>query len=88
MRSFENVWENKILPPFLLINIVTAIFLRFLVHDDINSLIWKIFAWIILFVFIYIAFAIWRVINRIKSIMSDPKYVINQLYKDVENTIE
>lgn len=87
-RSFENNWENKILPPFLLINIVAAIILRFLVQDDIRSVAWKILAWIVLFVFIYIAFAIWRVINRIKTFMSDTKSVINQLYEDVEKSIE
>ncbi|MBU4274778.1 hypothetical protein KKE19_03095 [Patescibacteria group bacterium] len=87
-RSFENNWENKILPPFLLINIVVAVVLRFLVQDDINSIVWKIFAWIVLFVFIYIAFAIWRVINRIKIFMSDTKSVINQLYEDVKKSIE
>ena len=72
-RSFENNWANKILPPFLLINIVAAIVLRFLVQDDINSLTWKISAWIVLLVFICIAFAIWRVITRINIFMSYTK---------------
>jgi len=87
-RSFDNTWENKILPPFLLINIVAAILLRFFVQDDINSVIWKVLAWIVLLVVMYIAFAIWRVINRIKTFMSDTKSVINQLYEDVEKSIE
>ncbi|GEM_PF-1337338 len=87
-RSFESNWENKILPPFLLINIVAAIVLRFLVQDDISSTAWKILAWVVLIIFIYIAFAIWRVINRIKTFMSDTKSVINQLYEDVEKSIE
>lgn len=87
-RSFESNWENKILPPFLLINIVAAIVLRFLVQDDISSMAWKILAWIVLIVFVYIAFAIWRVINRIKTFMSDTKSVISQLYEDVEKSIE
>ncbi|PIR88863.1 MAG: hypothetical protein COU07_04140 [Candidatus Harrisonbacteria bacterium CG10_big_fil_rev_8_21_14_0_10_40_38] len=87
-RSFNNTWENKILPPFLLINIVAAILLRFFVQDDINSVVWKILAWIVLLVFIYIAFAIWRIINRIKTFMSDTKSVISQLYEDVEKSIE
>jgi len=87
-RSFNNTWENKILPPFLLINIVAAIILRFFVQYDINSVIWKILAWFVLLVFIYIAFAIWRVINRIKTFMSDTKSIISQLYEDVEKSIE
>jgi len=87
-RSFDNTWENKILPPFLLINIVVAISLRFFVQDDIDSMVWKILAWVVLFIFIGIAFAIWRVINRIKTFMSDTGYVLNQLYEDVEKSIE
>jgi len=87
-RSFENNWENKILPPFLLVNIVIAIVLRFFVQDDIGSVAWKIFAWAILLVFLYIAFAVWQVINRIKTFISDTQSVINQLYEDVEKSIE
>jgi len=87
-RSFDNTWENKILPPFLLINIVVAISLRFFVQDDIDSMAWKILAWAVLFIFIGIAFAIWRVINRIKTFMSNTGYVLNQLYEDVEKSIE
>lgn len=87
-RSFENNWENKILPPFLLINIIAAIILRFLVQDDINTVAWKILAWIVLIVFVFIAFAIYRVINRIKTFTSDIKSVLNQLYENVEKSIE
>jgi hypothetical protein len=87
-RSFENNWENKILPPFLLVNITIAVVLRFFLQDDISSIAWKIFAWVILLFFLYIAFAVWRVINRIKTFMSDTQSVINQLCKDVERSIE
>ncbi len=88
IRSFENNWANRILPPFLLINIVVAIGLRFFVQDDIDSVAWKVFAWIVLLGFLCIAFAIWRVITRIKTFMSDIQAVIDQLYEDVEKSIE
>ncbi len=87
-RSFESHWGNKILPPFLLINIVAAIILRFLFQDGTNSLTWKIVAWIVLFFLLFIAFVVWRVITRIKIFMSDTTYVINQLYLDVEKSLE
>jgi len=87
-RTFENKWENKILPPFLLINIIAAIVLRFLVEDNVDSLSWKIAAWVILLVFIFIAFAIWRVIIRIKTFISDTKTIVNQLYRDVEESLK
>lgn len=88
IRTFENRWENKILPPFLLINIIAAIALRFLVEDNVDSLSWKIAAWVILLVFIFIAFAIWRVIIRIKTFISDTKTIVNQLYRDVEESLK
>jgi len=87
-RTFENRWENKILLPFLLINIIAAIVLHFLVEDNVDSLSWKIAAWVILLVFIFIAFAIWRVIIRIKTFISDTKTIVNQLYRDVEESLK
>ncbi len=87
-RSFERYWANKILPTFLLINIVVAIVLGFFIQDDINSTIWKILAWIVLFSFICIAFTVWRVIKKIKTFMGDTQSVINQLYQDVEDSLQ
>ena len=87
IHSFENNWWNKILPPFILVNIAIAIVLRFLVSDDIDTMAWKIIAWIILLIFLFIAFAVWRVIERIKRFMR-AQSVINQLYEDVERSVE
>ena len=86
-RSFEDNWGNKILPIFLLINIVGAIILRFIVADDINSLWWKISSWIMLLLFIYIAFEILRVINRIKKFMSNIESIVDELFKNAEKSI-
>ena len=88
IRTFENRRENKILPPFLLINTIIAIVLRFFVESGVDSLSWKITAWVILLVFIFIAFAIWRVIIRIKTFISDTKTIVNQLYRDVEESLK
>ncbi|MBI4743313.1 MAG: hypothetical protein HY776_00510 [Actinobacteria bacterium] len=87
-RVFESGLWNKTLPPFLLINIVAAILLRFLVKDNADSLIWKITAWIVMLMFLYIAFAIWRMILRIKAFMGDTKHIVNQLNKDVNKSLE
>lgn len=88
IRSFNRSWYNIVLPPFLLINIVFAIILRFLVRDDIESVVWKILAWIVLFALIITAFAIWKVICRIKVFMSDTKYVIDLLNSDVNKSMK
>lgn len=87
-RSFEDTWQNKILPPFLLLNIITAIVLRFFIQDGTDSLLWKILAWTVLLAFILVAFAILSVITRIKTFMSDTKSVVDQLYQDVEKSLE
>lgn len=89
-RAFESSWGNKILPPFILINIVAAVILRFAVLEQgpNTSIIWKISAWIVLLIFMIVAVAIWRVIIRIKKFVGDPKSVIDQLYKDVEESLE
>lgn len=86
-RSFEDNLENRLLPPLLLISIVGAIILRFIVHEDADSVLWKIVAWIVLLIFISIAFAIWRVINRIKLFMTNTEFVLDQLYEDVQEAI-
>jgi len=87
-QVFERQWENRMLAPFLLINAVAAVILRFLVSDDANSLAWKLAAWLVLSVFVCIAYAIYRVIVRIKAFMSNTNFVIDQLYRDVEKSLE
>ncbi len=87
-RSFNNNWQNRCLPPFLLINIVAAVILRFFVQDDTDSTAWKIAACTILIFFMYIAFIICRTIKRLTNFMSDPKFVIDQLYKEAEKSIK
>lgn len=87
-RSFSNDWKNLLLPPFLLINIFLAILLRFFVHDDVNSLTWKIGAWLMLVALFFVAFVIWRVIVDIKTIMSDTRSVLDRLYDDVKKSLE
>ena len=53
-----------------------------------NSLVWKIIAWIMLFIFIFITIIVWRVINYIIKFVSDPKYVLDQLYQNVKKNLE
>jgi hypothetical protein len=88
IRSFTNNWKNKILPPFLLLNIVAAIALRFFVQEGSNSIILTVGSWVILLALIFIAFVIWRVIIDIKRIMSDTRSVLNELYGDIKKTLE
>lgn len=88
IRSFENYWANKILPPFLLINIITTVVLRFCVRDDINCLAWRIIAWGILLCFIFIVASIGRVITRIKNYIVDTESVIDKLYEDIKKSIK
>lgn len=88
IRTFERHWANRILAPFLLLNIVAAVILRFLVVDSADSTIWKIIGWMMLVIFVGVAYAIWRVINRIKVFISNTKSVINELYRNVEESLQ
>lgn len=88
IRSFTNNWKNRILPPFLLINIVAAIALRFFVQDGSNSIILTIGSWVMLLALLFVAFVIWRVIIDIKRIMSDTRSVLDELYGDIKKTLE
>lgn len=88
IRTFENSWENKILPHFLLVNIGIAIILRFLHQGHKILPTEKILDWTVLMMFIFIAFAILRVIKRTKSFISNTKYILNQLYENIENSLK
>lgn len=87
-QIFENDWANKILPPLLLVNIVLAIFLRFISQGDNQSLIFKIFELILFVVFVGVAFAILHIINLIKMYVSDTNSIINKLHEDIEASLE
>lgn len=88
-RTFEDSLENKILPYFLILNIVAVILLQFFINEDAtNSPIYKICSWLILVGFIYAAFAILKVIRRIKKFMSNIQYVIDKLFNEIEKAFE
>lgn len=87
-QIFENDWANKILPRLLLVNIVLAIFLRFISQGDNQSLIFKIFELILFVVFVGVAFAILHIINLIKMYVSDTNSIINKLHEDIEASLE
>lgn len=87
-RNFENNFWNKYLPPLLLINIFIAIALRFIAKESNNSILWNYAAWAVLVFLLFVAFGIYCVIRRIKKFVGDPKAVIDQLYKDVEESLE
>ena len=87
-RAFARKWENRLLTPFLLINIILAVIMRFLIKDDTDTICWAFLSWIILIAFMFVAFLIWRVINHIKNFMTEERSVLNQLYEDVEKSIQ
>ena len=88
VQSFQNSFENRNLYKMLLINIGFAIFLRFLPASNSDDLFWKISSWVIFIFFLYITIAVYKVIKRIKTYMSDPQVVIDILFREAENVLD
>jgi len=79
IKVFEEKWENKWLSRILVVNIVIAIFIRFLVGGHQDSVPWKIVAWILLIFLGIIAYLAFRVIGNIKKYIVSPIHVIDEL---------
>lgn len=87
-KRFVQEWEIKWLPIFLIGNIILAVTLRFLVHSEPTSVIWKIFAWITFGVFLFIAIILLRFFAKLKCYMTDTEYVLNKLYDEAEKLLK
>lgn len=89
INTFESPWWNRLLPAFLLINIVLAIVLRFFIDDktEITSQ-WKCVEWMLLIFLVFIAFVVYFVIQRISNFIKNTDYTIDQLFQRAERLLE
>ena len=87
-KRFIQEWEIKWLPRFLIANIILAVTLRFLVHSEPTSAIWKILAWITFGGFLFIAIILLKFFAKLKCYMADTESVLNKLYDEAEKLLK
>lgn len=86
--KFINKWEIKFLPMIIIILVIITILTRFLVKDVPDSLLWRVFAWISLLGFISVATILLQFITTLKKYLTNIKEVLDELYKEVEKSLE
>jgi hypothetical protein len=83
-KFFQN-WEIKLLPIFLILNIISAIALRFFVPDNPAGTTWKISAWTTFTGFLFIAgIFLFKFLPKLKHYMTDTDFILNNLFNEAE----
>jgi len=86
---FFNEVSVKILPYFLIVNIVISITLKFFNLDQNKDILWKVFAWIVFATFIIIALIfIFKFIPKLKKYMTEPNFIIDDLFNQAGDFFE
>jgi len=84
-KKFLQNWEIKLLPIFLILNIISAIALRFFVPDNPVGTTWKISAWITFTGFLFIAgIFLFKFLPKLKHYMTDTDFILNNLFNEAE----
>lgn len=84
-KQFFKEWEIKLLPYFLILNIVTAILLRFCVGDNPKGLSWRLVAFLILVIFFIVAFIfIFGFSLKLKKYIIEPEFILNRFFNEAE----
>ncbi len=87
-NRFVQEIEIKLLPAFLLANIIVAVSLRFFVNNVPTSLIWKILAWFVFFGFLFIGLVLFRFFILLKRYTADIEYIEKTLFDDAEKLLK
>ena len=84
-KKFIQDWEIELLPVLLILNIISAISLRFFVPDNPVGTTWKILAWIIFTGFLFIAWLFsFKFLPKLKHYMTDTDFILNNLFNEAE----
>lgn len=83
-KNFSREWENRLLPIFLVVNIILTITLRFFVNKNPTSDIWKWFAWITFISFLFIATILFMFFRKLKQFMTDTEFIIEKLFNEAK----
>jgi len=84
-KKFLQNWEIKLLPIFLILNIISAIALRFFVPDNPVGTTWKISAWTTFTGFLFIAgIFLFKFLPKLKRYMTDTNFILNEFFNEAE----
>jgi hypothetical protein len=84
-REFLKNWEIKLLPIFLISNIIIAIVLRFFIPNNPVGTVWKILAWITFIGFLFIAMIfLFKFLPKLKHYMTDTNFILNEFFNEAE----
>lgn len=88
-RKFIQNWSIKLLPIFLIFNMIFSISLRFFINSNTTSIIWKLLAWITFAGFLIIAVIfLFGFIPKLKRYMTDSDYVLEELFNEAEKSLK
>lgn len=88
-QRFRDERSVKWLPRLLALNISLAIGLRFFVHDNPGTLMWKILAWIIMVIFLFVAALFWLgFLRTLGRYTTDIESVVDTLFGDAEKALK
>jgi hypothetical protein len=88
ISNFLRKWEVNSFPIIIIILVIITILSRFLVNDAPISLVWKIFAWIGLMGFIFVAVFFLRFISTFKRYLTNIESVLDELFSEAEKVLE
>ncbi len=74
----------RCITPFLIINIVAIVVVRFLINVNLHMTVWRYIYYIILVSFIISAVLLWKFFNILKVYTIDIKYILKRMFKETE----
>ena len=94
-QHFVKETEVRLLPYFLIANILLAIVLRFLVNEELiltlsnnEGKLWRVSSWILLGGFLTAVVMLVFYIRKLTKYLTDTTYVLNKLYREANKYLD
>ena len=87
-RRFEREWENRLLPVFLVVNILLLVALRFFVKDDSTGGLWTGLAGLCLAAFIFVGITVLKFIRKLRRYVTDPGFLLDRFFDDARESLK
>lgn len=87
INQFNQQWQVKVLPLLLIFNIALSVCLKFFITNDPKSLLEIILIYLAFFCFLGILGILGLFFQTVKKYSVDTSYLLNQIYKNIENNL-